>query len=447
MMPDCGHSLCSTCVRALRQHNCPECRTPFGRSAHELPPNYAMLQEMAKHAPLQQLLQNLGLGAAAGHMVVDPESLEMGQLMDVPGVNQCMYRGKLRGNVVAVKRLEMSDTNALKWAQNELLVLARITEGCHFVCKVLGITVKANRLCIIMHMYAKSLAGYIAEQPGGRLSTSNAVSVARDIGRALGELHAKGIVAMDVKPDNILMTEFNAAVLADFGISKVLESTTSAQQSQIRGTFCYMSPEQFSPDSLTVTTKADIWAFACTFIQMVTGQLPMKGLNFVQMCTRICVQRKAPEVPAGLPSSLTTLLQRCLSFEPAARPSATERVQALGSVFAAGMKDTELPAQAAKAQPTAQQAEVKPKSQQAQMPQRPKPAHAELWAAAEKGDEAEVRSLLGRGADVDEVNENRRTPLFSAAYNGLKAWLPCCWAQKLRWTRRTMGARLSCTLP
>ncbi|KAG1680543.1 hypothetical protein FOA52_014990 [Chlamydomonas sp. UWO 241] len=221
-----------------------------------------MLQEMAKHAPLQQLLQTLGLGAAAGHMVVDPESLEMGELMDVPGVNQCMYRGKLRGNMVAVKRLEMSDTNAPKWAHNKLLLLARVTEGCHFVCRVLGITVKANRLCIIMHTYAKSLAGYVVEHPGGRLSTSDAVSMGHNIWRPLRELHDKGIVAIDVKPDNILMTEFNATVLADFGISKVLASTTSAQQTQIRGTFCYMLPEQFHTDSMTVTTKADIWAFA-----------------------------------------------------------------------------------------------------------------------------------------------------------------------------------------
>jgi serine/threonine protein kinase len=63
----------------------------------------------------------------------------------------------------------------------------------------------------------------------------------RDIARALGELHAMGIVAMDLKPDNILMTDSDVAVLADFGISKVLEATTAATSTALgfRGTYAY----------------------------------------------------------------------------------------------------------------------------------------------------------------------------------------------------------------
>jgi serine/threonine protein kinase len=67
------------------------------------------------------------------------------------------------------------------------------------------------------------------------------VFVGRDIARALGELHAMGIVAMDVKPDNILMTDSDVAVLADFGISKVLAATTAAMSTarDVRGTYAY----------------------------------------------------------------------------------------------------------------------------------------------------------------------------------------------------------------
>ncbi|KAG1652729.1 hypothetical protein FOA52_007443 [Chlamydomonas sp. UWO 241] len=300
------------------------------------------------------------------------------QLMKVPGANQCMYRGKLHGSVVAVKCLETSDVLALKWAHNELRVLVRVIEGCHFVCKVLGITVKANQLCIIMHMYAKSLADYIKEQPGGRLSAANAVFVGRDIVQALAELHAAGVVLMDLKPNNILMTESNVAVLADLGISKVLESATSAQQTQMHGTLSFMSPEQYNPDVLTVSTKADIWAFGCTYIHMVTGQPPMKGLNVGQMCNRINVQCKAPKIPvAELPRRLTAVLQRCLNFDPKSRLSATELVQALETVFADGMKAVP----------------------------------GELSVAAKKGDSEEVHSLLSRAADVNEVDEVSGTVL------------------------------------
>ncbi|KAG1676232.1 hypothetical protein FOA52_006449 [Chlamydomonas sp. UWO 241] len=78
-----------------------------------------------------------------------------------------------------------------------------------------------------------------------------------------------------------------------------------------------------------------------------------------------------------------------------------------------GNTDAELPAHAVKAQPKAQ-----PKAQQAQVPQRPKPAPGELIAAADSTDEAEVRSLLRRGANADEVNKNGWTPLYLAATCG-----------------------------
>jgi hypothetical protein len=56
------------------------------------------------------------------------------------------------------------------------------------------------------------------------------------------------------------------------------------------------------------------------------------------VCVHQIKERKAPDIPAGLPSSLTAVLRRCFTFDPGARPSATELVRALGDVFADGMK-------------------------------------------------------------------------------------------------------------
>lgn len=56
------------------------------------------------------------------------------------------------------------------------------------------------------------------------------------------------------------------------------------------GTFNYMAPEQFEED-VRITPKADIWAFACTFIHMVTGETPMGRLNIGQIVNRVSSAR------------------------------------------------------------------------------------------------------------------------------------------------------------
>ncbi len=45
------------------------------------------------------------------------------------------------------------------------------------------------------------------------------------------------------------------------------------------------------------------------------------------MLLQVLVKRVAPTIPEGLPSGLTALLQQCLDFDPAARPTANEALQ------------------------------------------------------------------------------------------------------------------------
>jgi serine/threonine protein kinase len=77
----------------------------------------------------------------------------------------------------------------------------------------------------------------------------------------VSELHEQSIISQDLKPPNFLIDEFDHCVVADFGISKIVQGTIGAHMpSNVQGTFNYMSPEAFDPESFGgVSTKADSW--------------------------------------------------------------------------------------------------------------------------------------------------------------------------------------------
>ena len=73
-------------------------------------------------------------------------------------------------------------------------------------------------------------------------------------------------------------------------------------------------------------SHTDMWGFAACVLHLATGQQPYLGLTFVQTVTAM-LKKTPPEVPNSLPSWLQQALQQCLSFDPAARPSASQLQQ------------------------------------------------------------------------------------------------------------------------
>lgn len=154
------------------------------------------------------------------------------------------------------------------------------------MCRYHGIAKKGNEFLIVMEHYGGgSLTYFILNQPQGKVPLPKALDILKDICRGLQELHRRNVAVLDLKPDNVLMTEDGTAVLADFGISRIVTHTISTVAG---GTPNFQPPEQFDIGGQAYQgPKCDMWALACTFLNMVTGQAPMEGFNQMQMFNKV----------------------------------------------------------------------------------------------------------------------------------------------------------------
>lgn len=139
----------------------------------------------------------------------------------------------------------------------------------------------------------------------------------------LAEAHALGIVHRDLKPANLFLQrrEVGPEVLTilDFGVAKSVNPDIEAglQQTTLRGLVgspSYMAPEQLSAGAI-IDARADLWALGCTMYRLLTGQLPFRGADLVDVAWQIR-NGATPRLPTQWSSQLRSCIARCLAKAP-----------------------------------------------------------------------------------------------------------------------------------
>ncbi|MFI2780116.1 serine/threonine-protein kinase [Streptomyces sp. ALB3] len=153
----------------------------------------------------------------------------------------------------------------------------------------------------------------------GPLTPEATASLGAAVALALGHAHEAGIVHRDVKPSNILLDHADHPHLADFGISRLLDTTSHTATGTLIGTPAYLSPEQVLGQP--VGRPADIYALGLVLLECLTGTLEYEGLPLEAAIARL---HRPPVLPPELPERLSRLLRRMTALDEQDRPPARD---------------------------------------------------------------------------------------------------------------------------
>ena len=172
----------------------------------------------------------------------------------------------------------------------------------------------------------------------GPIPVDEALPIAKQIAEALEAAHEQGVIHRDLKPANIKVKADGTVKVLDFGLAKALDTRPDGDPSQsptltaaatqmgvIMGTAAYMAPEQAK--GKVADKRADIWAFGVVLFEMLTGQRVFDGETVSETLAAVMMKEPAwDRSPAAVPSTLTTLIRRCLQKDP------RQRVRDIGDV-------------------------------------------------------------------------------------------------------------------
>jgi eukaryotic-like serine/threonine-protein kinase len=142
---------------------------------------------------------------------------------------------------------------------------------------------------VMEYVVGELLSSRVAKGP---LPVRDAIDIAIQIGDALDDAHAHGIVHRDIKSANVMRTDRGLVKVLDFGLAKFLpggqNDVTRPQMTMagmVVGTVSYMAPEQAL--GRPVDHRADLFSLGVVLFEMLTGRVPFEGTTPTEIIDRI----------------------------------------------------------------------------------------------------------------------------------------------------------------
>ena len=144
---------------------------------------------------------------------------------------------------------------------------------------------------VMEYVEGKTLKSLIKRR--GALTLPEVIDIMLQLTSAVACAHDSYIIHRDIKPQNVLIKEDGTVKITDFGIAMALNSNELTQTNSVMGSVHYLPPEQANGSGATI--KSDIYSLGILMFELLTGNLPFKGENAVEIAIKQ-MREKIPSV-------------------------------------------------------------------------------------------------------------------------------------------------------
>jgi serine/threonine protein kinase len=243
-----------------------------------------------------------------------------------------VWKGRCRGDVVAVKACKVGDAHDSDMLLREIRYLQKLRHPR--LVSFLGFCNRPPHIHLLMEfMPGGSLHALLfnSSARGRRLSFERKARMAHQVADGLAYLHEQHVVHRDLKTMNIVLDLALSCKICDFGLTITLEKTHLTVR-HIQGSPRYMAPEQFEA-AARITEKVDIWQMGCVMLELFCNAVPFAAAGGVQqIATELLVKRRPPPCPSEADPRARVLVQSCLRIDARRRPWAGMLEEALSIV-------------------------------------------------------------------------------------------------------------------
>ena len=213
-----------------------------------------------------------------------------------------ILRGDLSSDEKFVRRFQREALSASSLAHPNIVEMYDVGEddGIYYI--------------VMEYVEGKTLKQLLKKR--GSLTLSEAIDIMLQLTDGMAHAHDSYIIHRDLKPQNIMIKDDGQIKITDFGIAMALNSTQLTQTNSVMGSVHYLPPEQASGKGCTI--KSDIYSMGIIFYELLSGSLPFRGDNAVE----IALKHMRDPLPSlrednpAIPQSIENIIRKATAKNP-----------------------------------------------------------------------------------------------------------------------------------